>query len=112
MDRQRKAECASLADLAFCPASAAVTLHNSFGDVETESNPSSIIRGHLKKPHEHGLQLVRRNADPSVTDREANLVSDAFHVNDNPPLRRRELDGIAEKIGQHLKNPRGIKCRH
>jgi hypothetical protein len=35
-----------------------MALHNSLGDVETESNASSIILGHLQKPHEHGFQQM------------------------------------------------------
>src|SRR5687768_17825802 len=109
MHRQRKAECASSADLAFCPDSAAVALHDSFRDVETESNASSIIRGHLKKPHEHGVQVVGCNADSGVSDSEANIVSNAFDVDDYSPVSWRELYGIAQKIRQHLKDPCSIK---
>lgn len=76
LKRQCEAECTSLADPAFCPDSAPVTLHNSFGDVEAEPNASSIIRGHLKKPQEHGFHLVACNADAGVAYREPNLIAD------------------------------------
>jgi hypothetical protein len=66
MDRQRKAERASLSDPAFGPDSAAVALDNSLGDVGTESDASPIILGHLEKRHEHGFQLVGRDSDAGV----------------------------------------------
>ena len=106
MNRKREPEGTPFTDVALCPDSAAVTLHNGLGDVETESDTSSVILGHLKKPHEHGVQFVGGDSDAGVTDRKANLVSEAFDVNDNSPVSRRELDRIAQKIGEHLKNPR------
>ena len=74
MNRKREAEGAPFTDLTLCPDSAAVALHNGLGDVKTESNTSSIILGHLKKPHEHGFQFVGGDSDAGVTDRKANLV--------------------------------------
>ena len=106
MNRKREAEGTPFTDLTLGPDSAAVALHNGLGDVETESDTSSIILGHLKKPHEHGFQFVRGDSDAGVTDRKANLVAEAFDVNDNSPVSRRELDRIAQKIGEHLENPR------
>ena len=106
MNRKREGEGAPFTDLTLCPDSAAVALHNGLGDVETESDTSPVILDHLNKPHEHGFQFVGGDSDAGVTDREANLVSDAFDVNDDSPVSRRELDRIAQKIGEHLKNPR------
>ena len=106
MNRKREAEGTPFTDLALCPDSAAVALHNGLGDIETESDASSIILGHLKTSHEHCFQFVGGDSDADVTDREANLVSEAFDVNENSPASRRELDRIAQKIGEHLKNPR------
>ena len=88
MNRKRETEGTSFTDLTLCPDSAAVALHNGLGDVETESDTSSIILGHLKKPHEHGCQFVGGDSDAGVTDRNANLVSEAFDVNDNSPVNQ------------------------
>ena len=109
MNRKREAEGTPFTDLTLCPDSAAVALHNGPGDVETESDTSPIILGHLKKPHKDGFQFLRRDSDAGVSDRKTNLVSEAFDVNDNSPVSRRELHRIAQKIGEHLKNPCRIK---
>ena len=45
MNRKREAEGTPFTDLALCPDSAAVALHNGLGDIETESDASSIILG-------------------------------------------------------------------
>ena len=82
MNRQRETEGTPFTDLTLCPDSAAVALHNGLGDVETEPDTSSIILGHLKKPHEHGLQFVGGDSDAGVTDRKANLVSETVPLHD------------------------------
>src|SRR5512134_1909788 len=86
-------------------------LHNTLADIEAESHPPSIILGELKEPYEYRFQLVGRDSLPRIADGEANVLFDAFDPDENCPVRWSELDGVAQKIREHLEKPRRIKRR-
>lgn len=106
---KREVERGSLPGRALGPDSAAVAVDDGLGDVETKSDASSVIRVHLKKPPEHRFQFVGGDSHAGVTDRDANLFSGLFDVNDDSPAGWRELERIAQQIAKYLKNPRCIE---
>src|SRR5512143_3850338 len=71
MERKREIEGTSLADRAFCPDPSTMRLHDALGDVEAESDASSIVPGDLKGPLEHRVQLIGGNPRTRVADSEA-----------------------------------------
>ncbi len=55
-----------------------MSVHNGLGDIQAESDPSSIVLVQLKESHKHGFQPVGRNARSGVADRELNVIADTF----------------------------------
>jgi hypothetical protein len=106
---KRETESAALTERAFHPNLAAMSLNDALRDVETETDAASIARGNLNVPLEDCFQLVGRNSGARVADSEADVVSDVFGTDDDPPLWWGELDRITQKVGKHLENPCGIK---
>src|SRR5690606_22250336 len=51
---------------------------------------------------EHGRQLLSRDADAPIGDREHHVTPLHRHVDADRPASRRELDRVAEQVAHHL----------
>jgi hypothetical protein len=86
-----------------------MTLYDAPGDIETESDAPSVVLRDLNVALENSLEFVGRDPDAVVVDSESQLFSDALDADSHRPTSRRELDRVAEKVDEHLENPRSIE---
>ncbi len=85
-----------------------MTLDDALGNEQTESHTPAVVFRQLDEALEHGFQLMNRNAFTGVADAIHNVVVNLLEAHDDGALRGGELECIAQKVAQHLKDARGI----
>src|SRR5262249_35596626 len=106
-DRQREVEPASGTDSAFGPDASAVRLHDRLGDRQAEPDPTLAVVAAPALPVAIEDMSERGGWDPGarVLDHEPGLSVARLHAPPEGPARGRELDGIADQVGQDLPHP-------
>ena len=86
-----------------------MALDDALRNEQAEPDASAIILCQLDETIEHRLQLVVGNAFPCVADAIDNVFINALEAYDDGPLGGGELQCVAQKIAEDLKDSRGIK---
>src|SRR4051812_8722057 len=101
-NRQRKTEAAPRARPVFRPDPSAVSLDDALGNKQSEADTAAIVLCQLNKAVKHRLQLVVWNAFACVAHTTDDVAVHKAEAHDHAPLCRRELEGVAQQIAEHL----------
>src|SRR4051812_23245268 len=86
-----------------------MTFDDALGDEQAEPDAPAIVFRQLDEAVKHRLQLIVGNAFPCVADAVDNVAINVVEPDDDRALSRRELQRVAQKIAEHLKNSRSIE---
>ena len=86
-----------------------MALDNAFGNEQTESHAPVIIFCQLDEAVKNRFQLIIGNAFACVADATHNVLIDVIKAYHDGALSGGKLECVAQKIAEHLKDPRSIK---
>src|SRR5690606_37341568 len=108
-ERQREVEGRALAGRALRPDTSAVSLDDAARNGEPQARPLAATTLDLPEAIEDAPQAFGSDARAAVGHREADGVAFARARDRHAGSRRRELDGVADEVGQDLEDATAVR---